>query len=272
MIGEKLKTILDSFNRAFDQLDAALVVVQASEREACPEHFVERYQQELILGESFNFSGQRKKAAQYLFNTLVRKAEKDFGPPGAALTIDKLEVEKHFKLREAEYFETLDLIAVWQHLTDEYGLQGVDLAYTQAADQIVKHFLIRADQPIKTVSGQIVLERVVWIDGFDKKHFKRNNLSHGSREEVFKLCHDLAAFAIWAGDPLLAEELKRFGAHTCNNATLDSRARYPLGSPKCPSVTIVKFTTRFEFRFSAELGLKLQEFLGLYAVKLQEAA
>ena len=271
MSAEKFDAILRDFNQAFDQLDAALVLVQAAEREVCPELFKERYHQEYILGETYDFSRQRKKAAQHVFAQLILKAEQQFAPSGARLNIEKFEVEEHFKLRDHDFMNFCP-VSVWDYLVKEYGTQGEDLAYTQAADPIMKLFNIEPDQPIKTIGGQITLERRVWIDSFDKKFSNQNNLTYGCHTDIATLCNALSSFAVWSGNPILAADLKRFSSNLFHNKTITSRARYPLGSAKSPSITVITFTTRFEFRFSEETGLKLQEFLYLYASQLKAAA
>lgn len=272
MIADDYKALLLSFNQAFDRLELELTNIRAQEKIVSPNSFREHYQREQVLGKSFNLFSQRKEAAQHVFGELIRFAESQFAPAGTRLKIDSTDVDDHFHLRENDY-SNFDPVAVWAYLESEFKSQGEDIAYAQAADPIARKFDITPNQVIKTVGGQIVLEYRVWIDSFDKKHSNVNNLSQGCIEGLRQLCNGLAAFAVWAEDPLLAHALNQFASNFgYRNSSIQSRARYPLGHAKQPEITVITYTTRFEFRFSPSIGLKLQEFLALYATRLQEAA
>lgn len=271
MIAENYQTLLVSLNRAFDRLEADLAVIQDSERRLFPNSFRNIYPRERILGERYDFASQREGSAKHVFGELLKCAEKQFAPSGARLNIDATRIERHFKLAENAYLN-FDPTGVWAYLQNEYGTKGEAIAYTQAADPIMRQFGIKPDHEIKTIGGQIVLERRVWIDTNIKKLNRKNILCYTCGQELQGLCSALSTFASWAGDEDLASALLHFAHSNRTNASFISRTRWPLGSGCRPPMMVVTFATRFEYRFSPELGLKLQEFLGLYASQLKAAA
>lgn len=272
MVAETYKELLASFNAAFDRLEAELSAIQEREQELRPGNFSESYQRERTLGEHHEFFSRRKEAAKHVFGDLVRLAETRFSPAGTRLSIETCDIDEHFSYREND-FKNFDPVTLWAYLTEAFGSQGEDIAYTQAADPIMAHFYIEAGKPIKTVSGQIVLDKRVWIDSIDKKYCGTNKLSHSCVQELQSLCYALSSFASWADDPMLAGQLKAFARDNVSTRDpIQSRARFPLGALNSPSVMVTTYTTRFEFRFSPETGLLLQEFLGLYASKFKMAA
>lgn len=271
MIADDYKALLLSFNQAFDRLELELANIRAQEKTVSPNSYREHYQREQVLGKSFNFFSQRKEAAQHVFGELIRLAESQFAPAGTRLKIDSTDVDDHFHLREND-FSNFDPVAVWAYLESEFKSQGEDLAYAQAADPIIQAFNIDANQPIETVGGQIVLNKRVWIDSIDKKFSNVNNLSYGCGQDVYKLCMALVTFAAWAELPLLVGGLHQFAHAYSRNSRINSRERHALGHDKIPDVTVITYTSRFEFRFSPDAGLKLQEFLALYGSKFKQAA
>lgn len=271
MIADDYKALLISFNEAFDRLEKDLAAIHAREKEIAPGNFKEWHQKNYILGEGHDFSSRREVAAKHVFRDLIRRAESEFAPPGARLSINASDIEEHFQLRDNAY-KNLDPVEVWTYLAEEYGTKGEDIAYTQAADPIVSHFNIEMDQPIKTVGGQLVLEIRVWIDSIDKKFSNVNKLSYGCANNIYALCKALSGFATWADELQLSAAFLQFASNVSDSKFIDSRARYPLGNPKSPPVVVITYTTRYEFRFAHDLGVRLQEFLGLYASKFQQAA
>lgn len=273
MIAEAYKTLLSNFNKAFERLESDLADIRKVEMEFNPAKFRESYQKEQTLGERLDFGKQREKAAKYIFDELLSHAEREFAPAGARLTIDRHDVEEKFDYR-AQDFLNLDPLAVWSYLSETYGQGKADeVAYGQAADPIARIFDLTTDKPIKTVAGQLVVEMNVWIDGFDKKWSGVNKLSHGCAQNVHELSTALACFATWADEPELARDLREFsGTFGHGSNRINSRARYPLGNQRSPAVTVITFTTRFEWRFRADIGVKLQEFVGIYATRFKAAA
>lgn len=271
MFADDLKALLTDFNSALNRLEAEMASICEREKALVPETFREHYQRDLVFGERHDYSENRKKAARHVFAVLVRRAETQFAPLGATLKIDSGEIEEHFELRDND-FANFDPVAVWTHLEEQYGKNGPEIAYTQAADPIVSLFDISTDSPIKTVSGQLVLEKRVWIDSSTKKYSDRNELSYGCANDIYALCKALATFAAWADFSILAHDLMSDRSRGRLTGTIESRARYPFGDPKGPSVVVITYTTRYEFRFSPDVGSKLQEFLGLYATRFLKAA
>jgi hypothetical protein len=208
---------------------------------------------------SYAVDSQIRDKADELFDGLIHLAERRFAPPGSSLHIETYVLRQQYLPQDRAEFNPVKL---WDALEEQYGGQaGIDTAYRQAASELVHFFAIKRDTPTQTKKGHLVLNTSVWTDDLYKSLNHENRLSFTCQRHLNDGCTALGSFAEWAGESSLRlglEEFRtRFSAH-CH--AVYSRESIRLGDGAC----VVTYLSRFEFRFTQELGEQLQVFISTY--------
>lgn len=194
---------------------------------------------------------------------MVWTAEKVFEPEGVSLKIDGYDIHERFPSDE-DNIDSFDPVAIWSYLEQKYGGDfGEKLAWQQVAKGFKSKFNLDDGEEVVIKGGYIVLERPVWLDGFDKKHYKKNRLSFGCVESISQSLNVLSEIARWSDRIALSHDLCRLN-RTFSDRTyeIQSRAKHPAGDNG--EVIIVTYTSRFEFLIRQDFAEQLQVFLGTY--------
>ena len=165
--------------------------------------------------------------------------------------------------------EQLDPQALWEALSDHYSDgHGAQTAYQQYATQLRKFFSINRGEPIKTVAGRVVIDISVFLDPYDKAN-GRATLGFHTGKALAEGLQALASFCRWAEDQAAAEGLQTYMLTLRGNrGAITSREHVTIA----PSLDIVTYHSRFEFRFTKELAYKFQLFIANYAEPDESAA
>lgn len=247
---EKYLTILRDNTSALNQLSDTL-------DKECGEKM------ELFAEDEHERMGEAHVTAVSVLNHLVYRAARVFTAPGCTpIAVDP-------KSWQREYLEdlyTFSPVALWKALENEYGGgKGVNTTYSKAAREIVNRFGLHRHHEVKTKPGCHVLNSTIWIDEFDKKNYNKTVLSYHSRDEIEKLCTNLATFARWAGDEKQAIQLE----NACSNFSLtrgkfESRERRTLSD----DIQVTCYLSRFEFLVRDTLADQLKVFVSTYASEM----
>lgn len=210
----------------------------------------------------------RESAAKEVFKSLVRCASVHFGGNAGAVCIDADELQHEFQL-ERRNWDHFDPAAVWCHLESQYGgSKGEDLARQQIADDVVRHFSIRPDVPIKRVGGALTIEVNMYLDSTDKK-YGRNRWSYGCRDSLERAFISLQK---------MIEAIPDFGTSaydlirpnfTQSSTNVEPRKQFVLADGHIKAIT---YNTKVELRFSDKLGNALMLFLSEHSSRLKQAA
>lgn len=208
------------------------------------------------------------KIASKFRQAMIRDAERTFAPAGGKLAIDESDLNKI--LGSDRYPERFDPVKFWNVLQDTYGgAKGEETAHRQIARTLSTQFSLERKTEVKMVGGCVVLEKSIWVDDFDKKHYKVNKMSYSCSESILAAMQALAHFAAWANEPDLAADLRKHPWGS--DRVIESRQRISFGRAK---LDVITYATRFEFRFAQSLAEQLMIFLGTYgpAVLAEEVA
>ena len=207
-----------------------------------------------------------------IFKQLIFHAKIAFAPtPQDVLAIEEGEFLKHYihPLEISGHWERFDPTEVWASLCARYGDgAGNEITYRQYAAKLRTFFYVRRGDPVKVVTGRVVLDRSVYLDPYDKASGK-TVLGHNSREIMENGLSALASFCRWGDDNATAEGIKTYMENIQNaRGAITSRERITIS----PNLEVVTYHTRFEFRFTKELADKFQLFMASYADLKENAA
>lgn len=198
------------------------------------------------------------KIAANFRQAMIRDAERAFAPAGGKLVIDESELNRI--LGSDRYCDNFDPVKFWNVLQDRYGgAKGEETAHRQIARTLSSQFSLEHKSEVKIVGGCVVLEKHIWVDDFDKKHYKVNKMSYSCAESIQSTMQALAHFAAWANEPDLAAELRKHPWG--HDRVIESRQRISFGRAR---LDVITYASRFEFRFAQSLAEQLMIFMGTY--------
>lgn len=207
--------------------------------------------------------------AEFVFDLLIGVAAEAFAPPGGRLEIrdEKFRQQYLYPRQEDREWKKFDIIGLWNTLTERFsGERGHDEAYRQTAFALKRFFDIQPGDPVEMKSGRTVLNARVHYDSFDKKHFGKLRVSHGSNEELYGALDALVVFAEWSASPDTVIGAQKMRARFWRSRDFVSRERITVS----PALEVVAYGNRFEFRFAPELAEKLQLFMATYTAPVHK--
>jgi hypothetical protein len=259
--------------QAFDARSNALAQREASELA------ITEFSQQTFSKDADESCNDLTKRAASIVARLVRLASETFTPAGCpALSIPNQDFQARFVAEVCDdgsgrgYAfrpERFDPAALWRELERDYGGEkGVELAYRKAACTIDGAFDLRPGAVVERRRDGIVLSMRVFIDSMAETR-TRKPLTWSRQGELAQLLGYLQTFAVWTEDNShLAGGLEETKRRMCDREYgVVSRQRIRVS----PALHIVTYLTRFEFVFSAAIGVQLQLFLALYGQHSQTA-
>ena len=218
---------------------------------------------------------QIQSAATKMVQGLVRAAEREFAPEGGTLDIDPAVYVKRFeepiikgrRRNEPKDWTPFSPLKVWEALEADYGgSKGVEAGYRQAADTLIRFFGICQNEAVTRRAGRVLLSHRVYMDSIF------GGLHYNVARDIHAAVSAFGAFAEWAGIPDLGLTARLVsdvhGGRTGARAEVTSRAKYTEG----PSLEVVTYLTRFEYRFSTAAAEKLHVFVATYGDLERDAA
>jgi len=205
------------------------------------------------------FDGDERllKMGKSIISTLVGMAAERFAPEDAGpIDIKDSEyIERYLDRRSVEEF---DPKKVWDALVKKLDKgRGERLAHQQVIEALLYAFGIKKGTPLKQVKGWTVLEHSVYIE----KDFNQHRyLSYYCGDTLRKAVLSLASFLRWAGEPQAADDCEAFGSLFIHHRDVNSRESFRFGNV----AEVITYHTRFEYRISSPIMVKLQEYMHLY--------
>ena len=258
-IGQRFFKMLEDYKTAVKNWAAARSSIAEEENTYLPEKSY------MLVFKPLDPSDHKQliiEAERNVRDRLIRHAEEKFAPSGQTLKIDKTELPVHF-VCDRETAGIFNPTAFWLYLETTYaGSSGQELAWAQAAEEVVRAFHMSRSGKVERKGAYIVLNRSVYIDSYDKKYGKLRP-SYSSQQIIAECCKSLAKFASWAERPDLADDLHEVEKHFCwHNYAIESRKQFNCGKS---GIVVVTFLTNFEYRIHQDLATQLQIFIGTYA-------
>ncbi|RQN37239.1 hypothetical protein [Paraburkholderia tropica] len=249
------------FNELIEQFKAAQVAaadayhaVSRAERLLFPN--VESYLHATKTRSSYKTERELSSFCRDLAAAIVRRACRNFAPPGGSLSIareDELE-ECGIDLHEAlEKGEVPDLDALWRHLERKFsGEGGATLAYEQAARSIIDGFYLKPSSEMKRTSSGVVIDMSAQSEECWNRKGQRT-LSVYARDRVSACFRGLATVARKASFDELASQLAdgRFLGEEYS-----SRAKLSFSG-----LDVTRFNDKWQCRFSFAVGDALSLFI-----------
>lgn len=259
-IGQRFELLLTKYEAGYRAWVEMLGEMSAEELRIIP---CESYMQAIRTPDASDTETNINKVARDIKERMIRYAEKKFAPPGQSLNIDRMELpdQFHIERRDERRFAPS---AFWKYLEKQYGgSAGEDLAWKQAAEEVVKAFNLCRSDKVETKGGYVILRDSIIIDSTDKKFFNKIKPCYHSQESIRECCRALGRFAAWAGLYEVEKDLEEVASHFCfHHYQIESRKQFKCGNGE---IVVVTFQTNFEYRLSLDTASQLQLFIGTYA-------
>ncbi len=213
---------------------------------------------------------ERKEGmAKAIRNALIRHAAQSFAPEGVALQIDREALDERHPTSECEqdrryggrdldtYRVNFDPKACWDYLEATYGGEaGKELAWKQAAAQLVDSFNLKYHPDVKQVSGKTVFAVTV----VSEKGFGKVTLHYSSTARIEDRLRHLSTFAAWGQFEALAYIAQRLAGGHWYSRPLILREVIDLGD----GCDLVTYHSKFLFRLAPAVAEKFQIFVSKY--------
>ncbi len=256
------KKLMDEYRTAIVTFDKQLAKFKVEEKIALNTEDDWR----LVMNRNeFDYESNLFDKARQIIEQIVSSAEKTFAGEADSLKIDSSKYLHMFLNDDDGNRDTrknkvmqLDIFDVWGQLVSDYGEGKGELeAYAQHANKIIQAFDLRVGDEIKVVGGNIVLEKSMYLDRFDKK-YGSNRYSYGCRNEMIELLGALNKFFKWAGKSEYIHPTNVI-SHRLNESrrTVESREKFMISD----EVYFITMSNKLDFRFSQPLGFLLQQFV-----------
>ena len=212
-----------------------------------------------VAGQAFAVCSHTKQreiesVAENIIRVMCTLASEMFAPPGLTVQIER----ERFKVPYSNP-ESFDARAVWAELLRLYSEgRGESMAYRATARSLTNAFRIDAGDELSSKCGRVVLEHPIALNAFDKPKTK---LTYESRGRVVATLRALHAVALWSDVPDANQLLAGADRFDSNRGAVILRERVPVSG----ALHVVTYSNKFEFQFSQEFALSLQEFIGIYA-------
>lgn len=198
------------------------------------------------------------KHLESMLEHMVYVAEREFGVPGAPLTISKADLHKEFYKYHSDV-QKFDPQGAWRYLEKKYGgAEGKLLAYRQHADELAKRLSIHYQQPEWKHGMMVISDRV-----FHEDDFRGNwKLSYNYEREVYETLKELMVFFEWNKQAERVPQIREAQDFLCTPGyRLKSRRKLDV----CPGLEIVTYKEKYEYWFDADTAQRLQVYLSTYA-------
>lgn len=209
------------------------------------------------VGESISSWSLERKTQDEIVESLFRRAEREFAPPGGKLSISRSEIYEEVGYegrRRAE--DEFDPDRFWVAIERKYGGDaGKELGLKQTAESLVSVFSLYRTPPVHK-ANRLELVKCVWSE---KRFRGGHELSYSAREGVVQTQMALASFCEWAGDVATAVRLRERCRSFGYSEQLVSRERFDHGG-----IGLVTYLEKFVYELYGDLGPKFQAFIGLY--------
>lgn len=254
------KKLMDEYRTAIVTFDKQLAKFKVEEKIALNTKDDWR----LVMNRNeFDYESNLLDKARQIIGQIVSTAEKTFAGEADSLKIDSSKYLEMFLSENdrgiwKEKVMQLDIFDVWGQLVSDYGEGKGELeAYAQHANKIIQAFDLRVDDEIKVVGGNIVLEKTMYLDSFDKK-YGSNRYSYGCRNEMIELLGALNKFFKWAGKSEYIHPTNVI-SHRLNESrrSVEPREKFMISD----EVYFITMHRKLDFRFSQSLGFLLQQFV-----------
>lgn len=260
-VGEQYKVLWERYGKSLRAWAKETRLIRADERTMQLARFGE-YAGAFEEMDAGSVEYSLRKLAAEIRSILIQTAEKDFAPEGINLKIDRFDVSEKFPIEE-DKLEKFDPVAIWKHLEEKYGGEyGLRLALAQTAKGFKSKFNLDNNEEIVSKGDYVVLTKRVWIDDFDKKHYKKNRLSFGCSDSIRQALNVLSEIARWAEREILQIRLLSL-ARTFSDCDYEvkSRQQFSAGNGE---VVVITYVTNFEFRIRKDFAEQIQVFLGTF--------